>query len=278
MNVVFCAALIVSVERSTCVDLVQCGNQPIFLFYSSIERVSLCLFSCEFYLYRPILVYLIEALSLKPRIQSKMEAYYGIEEASWQSLWTLMHGEGTDVSSLGARIGVLCFGFSALILGSSYTANLAAFLTIDRMNTINSIFDLTGLATVTVPLYFNFLTTEYPIAPTVTNITDIADVFEIGNQIVAGKYKAFLYDVEVLQYVVANFNSCSLRLLSELYHPFDYGLAFRANTSLQLVDRFSLQILEEQESGNIEKLRREYMMLDSECLTSSAMVCRYNLF
>lgn len=196
----------------------------------------------------------------------------GVHEASWQSLWTLMHGEGTDVTSLGARIAVLCFAFSALILGSSYTANLAAFLTIQQMSSISNIYDLTGLAIMTVDTYVERLRQQYPITPGVFNVSSIDDVFDIGREIIAGKYRAFLYDAEVLQYVVAMYPSCGLRLLPETYQPFDYGLAFAANTSSRIIDGFSLAILRQQESGVIERFREEYMMLDSPCLSVSSTV------
>jgi hypothetical protein len=87
----------------------------------------------------PAMVFFIELGSLKPRVR-KREAVYGVEEATWQSLWTLQHGEGMDVSSAGARVAVMCFAFASLILGSSYTANLAAFLTLRRVSSIDSIF------------------------------------------------------------------------------------------------------------------------------------------
>jgi hypothetical protein len=87
----------------------------------------------------PAAIFFIELGSLKRRIR-KREAAFGVEEATWQSLWTLQHGEGMDVTSLGARVAVMCFAFASLILGSSYTANLAAFLTLKQVGNINSVY------------------------------------------------------------------------------------------------------------------------------------------
>ena len=45
-----------------------------------------------------------------------------------------------NVSSDGARIAVLCFGFLGLIVANTYIANLAAFLTVSHINSaINSV-------------------------------------------------------------------------------------------------------------------------------------------
>lgn len=186
-----------------------------------------------------------------------------------------MHGGTTDVTAVGARICVLCFSFSALILGSSYTANLAAFLTIQKIGAVNSIYDLTGLSTMTVGSYAERLKQRYPITPGVYNVSSIDDVFSIGEEIQGGLYRAFLYDVEVLQYVVANFRDCGVRLLSETYQPFDYGLAFAKDTSPELVDAFSRAILALQESGSMEIYREQFMMLDSPCLGISSSVRPY---
>jgi hypothetical protein len=64
----------------------------------------------------------------------------GISEASWRTALNLMLYDIVAVSSPGARVAVLTFSFLALIVTSTYTANLAAFVTIRNLATqINSV-------------------------------------------------------------------------------------------------------------------------------------------
>ena len=162
----------------------------------------------------PATIYALESFSLKPSV-TRRDAYYGVEEATWRSLWSLQHGECINVTALGSRIAVLCFSFVALIIGSSYTANLAAFLTVRRGNAIRSVYDLGGLAVSSVPVYIPRLRSQFGIIASDANISGIADVVDTAALVAQGNLAAFLYDDVVSQYVVATFPGCSVRMLPD---------------------------------------------------------------
>ena len=63
----------------------------------------------------PVCVVLLEFLSLKRRVDAD-DWVPGLREAALRSVWTLMLFESFQVTALGARILVLCFGFMSLLL------------------------------------------------------------------------------------------------------------------------------------------------------------------
>ena len=218
----------------------------------------------------PTTIYFVEAFSMKPQIKTK-NALLGVEEATWRALWTIQHGETLAVSSLGARIAVICFAFMALIVGSSYTANLAAFLTVQKVNNqITSVYDLPGLAVASVPVYIPRLRSQYGIIASDANITDIQSVKDTAGLVAGGNLAAFLYDDVVSAYVTATFPGCAVRLLPDKIQPFDYGIAFTKGFDPNLVDQISAGVLEVQESGFITQLEARYLLESSPCLTGAS--------
>jgi hypothetical protein len=80
------------------------------------------------------------------------------------------------------------------------------------------------------------------------------------------------FDLVVEQYVVATFPGCAVRVLPDAVQPFDYGLAFSANTSDEIVDMFSYLIIKYQEDNTVDDLEAKYMFRDSKCLDTSTKV------
>jgi hypothetical protein len=216
----------------------------------------------------PLLLYLIEAYSFKPKVHVR-DVYYGVEEASWRSLWTLQHGGTLDVTSLGARITALCFSFLALIIGSSYTANLAAFLTVKNVNAIRSIYDLGGLSTASVPVYIPLLRSNYGLLSADAGIADIDDVRTTAGLVARGSLAAFLYDDVVSSYVTATFPGCAVRILKDKVQPFDYGVAFKKGFNSTTIDFFSEAILRAQERGDVARAEDRYLLKSSPCLVGA---------
>lgn len=103
-------------------------------------------------IFLPIIVYLLEVMSIKRRVTLD-DSMKGYVEATWRTLWVMIQGETMGVSMIAARIVVIVLAFVALILSASYTANLAAFLTLQSFSSVNSIYDLQGLAVSTVEVY-----------------------------------------------------------------------------------------------------------------------------
>ena len=76
----------------------------------------------------------------------------------WHSLSHTLSIDVFRVSSFSARIIVAAYAFLVLIFTHTYTANLAAFLTVRVLDTsIRTIADLRGKAVATAPPYVNRL-------------------------------------------------------------------------------------------------------------------------
>jgi len=217
----------------------------------------------------PATIFAIEVFSLRSKLTYK-ETYCGLEEATWRSLWALQHGGTFEVTSLGARVAVLCFAFFALIISSSYTANLAAFLTVQRSNAINSVYDLSGLAVSSVAVFIPQLKSQYGIIASDANISDVDMVVEQADLVAKGALAAFMYDNVVSEYVAATFPGCAVRTLPDKVQPFDYGVAFKAGTDPELIAEMSIAILGLQEEGLITTYENRFLLKNSPC--SSAKV------
>jgi hypothetical protein len=214
----------------------------------------------------PAAIFAVEMLSLRSKLKYNFkEMYNGLEEATWRSLWALQHGATFEVTSLGARIAAICFAFFALILSSSYTANLAAFLTVKRTNAIRSVYDLGGLAVSSVPVYIPRLKSQYGIIASDANITGIEGVTAAAELVAQGLLAAFLYDDTVEQYVAATFPGCAVRVLTDKIQPFDYGVAIKKGTNPELVANFSKAILNVQEQGLVSQYEDRFLLKDSPC-------------
>jgi hypothetical protein len=107
----------------------------------------------------------------------------GYSESLWRTLWVLIQGETFGVSMIPARLVVITFAFFALILSSSYTANLAAFLTTQSYGGINTIYDLRGRAVSSVEVYKLPLEERYRLQPSIADISDLEKVrMEVGTR------------------------------------------------------------------------------------------------
>jgi len=217
----------------------------------------------------PAAIFAIEILSLRSKVNYR-ETYNGLEEATWRSLWALQHGGTFEVTSLGARIAVLSFAFFALILCSSYTANLAAFLTTQRTNTIRSVYDLSGLAVSSVAIYIPYLKSQYGILALDANISDVEMVVAEADLVAKGSLASFMYDNVVSEYVAASFPGCAVRVLPDKVQPFDYGIAFKKGTDPELVDSISTAILTLQEQGIISQYENRFLLKNSPCSGANA--------
>jgi len=89
----------------------------------------------------------------------------GLAQCFWHSVSHTLSIDVFNVSSFPARIITAAYAFLVLILTNTYTANLAAFLTVDQLDTtIQSISDLRGKAVATVEPYINRLSRNHNIA------------------------------------------------------------------------------------------------------------------
>ena len=85
----------------------------------------------------------------------------------WHSLSHTLSMDVFRVNSFSARIITIAYAFLVLIITHTYTANLAAFLTVQQLDTsIDSVSDLKGRAVATLPPYVDRLEKIYHVQAT----------------------------------------------------------------------------------------------------------------
>lgn len=97
----------------------------------------------------------------------RLHILHGITESLWHSISHTLSIDVFKVHAFPSRIITAAYAFLVLILTNTYTANLAAFLTVDQLDTqISDIVDLRGKAVVTIKPYVDRLYTNHRIVAT----------------------------------------------------------------------------------------------------------------
>lgn len=233
----------------------------------------------------PLFLFAVEWMSVSRSWRRTGAIVRGVEEATWQALWCLKFGDTVDVVSLGARVAAVTFGLLALVITSTYTANLAAFLTLSKFSGIQGLDDLRGRLVASTSAYSSKLEEVFGWA-SVQNKTitysGLEEIQKIVPEVTSGNLSAFLFDLPLLRSAVGSYGrnittlQCPVRLLPETVFPFFYGLAFPIQTSMELVDAFSVAIIKLQETvsdgsevNRIDELAAEALNENSKCLEDS---------
>lgn len=91
----------------------------------------------------------------------------GLKEALWHSISHTLSIDVFQVNAFPSRLVTVAYGFLVMILTNTYTANLAAFLTVEQLDSsINSVTDLRGKAVGTIQPYLRRLEENHGIAAT----------------------------------------------------------------------------------------------------------------
>ncbi|XP_055858224.1 glutamate receptor ionotropic, kainate 2 isoform X1 [Episyrphus balteatus] len=190
--------------------------------------------------------------------------HFTLGNSFWFAIGTLMQ-QGSDYNPKAAstRIVSAIWWFFTLIMISSYTANLAAFLTVERMITpIENADDLASQTDIsygtlesgstmtffrdsmieTYRKMWRFMENRKPSVFTTTYEEGIKRVLE-------GNY-AFLMESTMLDYIVQR--DCNLTQIGGLLDAKGYGIATPMGSPWR--DKISLTILELQEKGEIQML------------------------
>ncbi|CAG0916424.1 unnamed protein product [Notodromas monacha] len=193
-----------------------------------------------------------------------VENQFSVSNSFWFITGTLLkQTSGLSPRAASTRIVGAIWWFFTLIIISSYTANLAAFLTVERMITpIESAEDLAeqdnidygtlyGGSTMTffrdaqLPTYqkmWTFMNSRKTSA--------FVNTYEEGiKRVLKGNY-AFLMESTTLDYIVQR--NCNLTQIGGLLDSKGYGIATPRSSPWR--DRISLAILELQEKGTIQML------------------------
>ncbi|PSN32521.1 Glutamate receptor ionotropic, partial [Blattella germanica] len=189
---------------------------------------------------------------------------FSLANSFWFITGTLLRqGSGVNPKATSTRIVGGIWWFFTLIIISSYTANLAAFLTVERMITpIENAEDLAGQTDIaygtlesgstmtffrdsmieTYKKMWRFMENKKP--------SVFVSTYEEGIQrVLEGNY-AFLMESTMLDYIVQR--DCNLTQIGGLLDSKGYGIATPMGSPWR--DKISLAILELQERGEIQML------------------------
>ncbi|XP_072754904.1 glutamate receptor ionotropic, kainate 2 isoform X6 [Anoplolepis gracilipes] len=193
-----------------------------------------------------------------------VENQFSLSNSFWFTIGTLMQ-QGSDLNpkATSTRIVGGIWWFFTLIIISSYTANLAAFLTVERMITpIENAEDLASQTDIaygtldsgstmtffrdsmieTYKKMWRFMENKKP--------SVFVPTYEEGIQrVLQGDY-AFLMESTMLDYIVQR--NCNLTQIGGLLDTKGYGIATPMGSPWR--DKISLAILELQEKGEIQML------------------------
>ncbi|XP_073985733.1 glutamate receptor ionotropic, kainate 2-like isoform X2 [Rhodnius prolixus] len=191
-----------------------------------------------------------------------VENQFSLANSFWFTIGTLMQ-QGSDLNpkATSTRIVGGIWWFFTLIIISSYTANLAAFLTVERMITpIENAEDLAGQTEIaygtldsgsTMTFFRDSMIETYKkMWRFMENKKVFVSTYEEGiKRVLEGNY-AFLMESTMLDYIVQR--DCNLTQIGGLLDTKGYGIATPMGSPWR--DRISLAILELQEKGEIQML------------------------
>ena len=202
---------------------------------------------------------------------------FNFHNSMWFALASLMQ-QGTDIvpRSISSRMLGTFWWFFTLIVIATYTANLAAFLTVTRMespieslndlahqnkisygtvkgSSLEQFFEEQGNKESPYDKLWNYMSSMDP-SPMVN---DVQDGYKRVKQ---GDY-AFMWDYPVLQYQKKK--NCELMTVGKPFNSKNYAFAVRKGALYQ--EQITLSILSLQESGELEKIRQKWFEAESLC-------------
>ncbi|KAL9984222.1 hypothetical protein ACROYT_G006495 [Oculina patagonica] len=219
-----------------------------------------------------VILYLLDRFSpfgrFKLARKEKEETALNLSSAMWFSWGVLLNsgiGEGTPRSFSARVLGMVWAGF-AMIIVASYTANLAAFLVLDRPKAVVSGIDDPNLrnpsenfpyATVansSVDAYFR-RQVELSSMYTFMEKYNVKTAKEAIQKVNNGELMAFIWDSPVLYYEASE--NCDLTTAGELFGRSGYGIGMPKGSPWS--NAISLAILNFHESGVMEELETTWI-------------------
>jgi len=199
-----------------------------------------------------------------------LENQFTILNSTWFAIGSLMQ-QGSDIMprATSTRMVAALWWFFTLIMISSYTANLAAFLTVERMDSpITNVEDLAKQTKIkygclgsgssrsffrrsTIPLYQRmnaFMSTTRPSVFTKSNMEGVERV-----QRANGAY-AFMMEATSIEFFIER--KCDVMKIGGMLDSKGYGIAMRPGLPFQAV--LSQAVLKLQESNTILKLKTKW--------------------
>ncbi|CAI5774458.1 glutamate receptor ionotropic, delta-1 isoform X5 [Podarcis lilfordi] len=226
----------------------------------------------------------IQAVRAQNSSQSTASASSTLHSAIWIVYGAFVQQGGESaVNSMAMRIVMGSWWLFTLIVCSSYTANLAAFLTVNRMdNPIRTFQDLSKQMDVSYGTVRDSAVYEYfkakgtnPLEQDSTfaelwktisknNGADncVANPSEGIRKAKKGNY-AFLWDVAVVEYAALTDDECSVTVIGNSISSKGYGIALQHGSPYR--DLFSQRILELQEAGYLDVFKEKWWPRMGRC-------------
>ncbi|RWS30516.1 glutamate receptor ionotropic: kainate 2-like protein [Leptotrombidium deliense] len=195
----------------------------------------------------------------------ELENQFSLGNCLWFTLGSIMQ-QGSDLAprALSTRALASVWGFFTLIMVSSYTANLAAVLTVSRMESpIASADDLVRQTKITYGCLQGMSTCKFfeksnhsTYQRMWSAMESNPGVFVKGNdegidRTLKGNY-AFLMESSSIEFNMAKY--CNLTQVGGLLDQKGYGIAFPPNSPYRAV--FSNRVIGLQESGKLDELKK----------------------
>lgn len=122
----------------------------------------------------PFFVFFFESIFSNRNVyidkQGNLSILVGLKEAMWHSIAHTLSIDVFQVNAFSSRLVTVAYAFLVMILANTYTANLAAFLTVQQLDTtINAVTDLSGRAVATTDTYVDRLRLNHNIIGTTTD-------------------------------------------------------------------------------------------------------------
>ncbi|XP_047656148.1 glutamate receptor ionotropic, delta-2 isoform X2 [Tachysurus fulvidraco] len=235
------------------------------------------------------LVYLLNWLN-PPRLPMGSMSSTTLYNSMWFVYGSFVQQGGeVPYTTLATRLMMGVWWLFALIVISSYTANLAAFLTISRIeNSIQSLQDLSKqtelpYGTVLDSAVYDQLRSKgmnpFERDPMYSQMwrminqsggadNNVEDSKEGIRKVKYGRF-AFVWDAAVLEYVAINDEDCSFYTVSNNAPDRGYGIAMQHGSPYR--DIFSQRILELQQNGDMDILKLKWWPRESPCDLYSAI-------
>ncbi|KAF2898798.1 hypothetical protein ILUMI_07378 [Ignelater luminosus] len=192
---------------------------------------------------------------------------YSFRNSLWFTIGSLMQ-QGTEIAPLGisTRMAAGVWWFFTLILVSSYTANLAAFLTIEELVTpFNDVEELVAQPEIKYgakakgATYKFFQDSNYSVYPEIRDYMNnnpeyMTSVNEKGIELAERENYAFFMESTTIEYVIER--HCNLTQVGGALDEKGYGIAMQKDSKYR--HALTEAILQLQESGKLEDLKRRW--------------------
>ncbi|XP_053306595.1 glutamate receptor ionotropic, delta-1 isoform X2 [Spea bombifrons] len=226
----------------------------------------------------------IQAVRAQNSAQSSQSTSSTLHSAIWIVYGAFVQQGGeTITNSVAMRIVMGSWWLFTLIVCSSYTANLAAFLTVSRMdNPIRTFHDLAKQMDMSYGTVKDSSVYEYFKAKGTNTLEQDSTFAELWRTISKnngndncvsspsdgirkakkGNY-AFLWDVTVVEYAALTDDECSVTVIGNSISSKGYGMALQHGSPYR--DIFSQRILEFQDTGYLDVLKQKWWPRMGRC-------------